>query len=319
MSTDLIVRLPNHLGDACMALPALELLSRRGHKLTLAGRAWAADLFAAYPWPVLILSRERSERVAELRARTRPGTPALLLTNSFGSALDFRLARLRPAGYRTDARRLLLSQAFPVPARWRQDEAPMHMVEYYHELARAFLGGVAPPVPPDLSLRLAPAAVERARKALHDAGIEGQYVMLCPVAIGLHKGKVKAWNGFGALCADLVGAGVQVVTCPGPGEREAVRAAVPGASLLPEADVGTFAALLAGSRLVVANDSGSAHVAAAVGAPLITLFGVTDARRTGPWSATAVGVGSADGWPSFSEVAAVVRRQLAARQAARPS
>jgi heptosyltransferase-2 len=314
MNADLIVRLPNHLGDACMALPALELLAARSRNLLLAGRPWAADLFAGHPWPVLALSKDRRARVSELRARTRPGAQALLLTNSFGSALDFRLARLHPAGYRTDARRLLLSRDFPVPARWCDDEAPMHMVEYYYELARSFLGGEAPPVPPNLSLRLAPAAVGRARAALHEAGIDGEYVMLCPVAVGLHKGKVKAWDGFGALCAELIGAGVRVAACPGPGEREAVRDAVPGATLLPETDVGTFAALLAGSRLAVANDSGSAHVAAAVGAPLVTLFGVTDARRTGPWSAHAVRVGSADGWPSFSEVAAVVRRQLVARQ-----
>jgi heptosyltransferase-2 len=315
MSSDLIVRLPNHLGDACMALPALELLAARGHGLMLAGRPWAADLFAAFSWPVLSLAKERGPRIAALRAHTRPGTPALLLTNSFGSALDFRLARLRPAGYGTDLRGLLLSRAFPVPARWRQADAPMHMVEYYYELARAFVGGDAPPVPPRLSLPLLPAAVERARQALLEAGVDGEYVMLCPVAIGLHKGKIKAWEGFGALCADLIGAGVQVAACPGPGEREAVRSAVPGATLLPETDVGTFAALLAGSRLVVANDSGSAHVAAAVGAPLITLFGVTDGRRTAPWSTNALRLGSADGWPSFSEVAAAVRRQLTARQA----
>ena len=313
MSSDLIVRLPNHLGDACMALPALDLLTARGHNLTLAGRPWAADLFAACPWPVLSLPKERSARIAALRARARPGTRALLLTNSFGSALDFRLARLRSAGYSTDLRRLLLSRAFSVPARWRQVEAPMHMVEYYYELARAFVGGEAAAPPPNLRLRLAPAAVERARKALLAAGLGGEYVMLCPVAIGLHKGRVKAWDGFGALCADLIGAGVRVAACPGPGEREAVRAAIPGATLLPETDVGTFAALLAGSRLVVANDSGAAHVAAAVGAPLVTLFGVTDARRTGPWSSTAVRLGSADGWPSFDEVAAAVHQQLRSR------
>ena len=311
MNSDLIVRLPNHLGDACMSLPALELLAARGRNLLLAGRPWAADLFAGHPWPVLKLPKERAERVALLRARCAPGAPALLLTNSFGSALELRLARLRPAGYRTDGRRLLLARSFPVPARWRDSAAPMHMVEYYHQLAHAFAGGEAPAVPRDLSLRLAPAAVERAQRSLGEAGIDGEYVMLCPVAVGLHKGKVKAWDGFGALCAELIGTGIRVAACPGPGERGAVRAVVPGATLLPETDVGTFAALLAGSRLVVANDSGSAHVAAAVGAPLVTLFGVTDARRTGPWSTRAVRVGGADGWPGFDEVMSAVRRQLA--------
>lgn len=313
MSADLIVRLPNHLGDACMSLPALDLLDARGLRLMLAGKRWAADLFAAYGWPVVHLPDTHRERIAALRGCAAAGTPALLLTNSFGSALDVRLARLRPAGYRTDGRSLLLSRAFAVPARWRQDSVPMHMVEYYYELAQAFIGAKAPPVPAQLSLRLASDARARARAALVDAGIDGDYVMLCPVAIGLHHGKVKTWDGFGALCADLLANGIRVAACPGPGEREAVQAAVPGATLLPEADVGTFAALLADSKLVVANDSGSAHVAAAVDAPLVVLFGVTDARRTGPWSPAAVRLGSADGWPGSAEVAAAVRRQLGLR------
>jgi len=306
---DLIVRLPNHLGDALMALPALELLAA-GHSLTLVGKPWAIDLFGAYPWRVLPLAASRRARIAALRASLPRGAKALLLTNSFGSALDFCLAGLRPAGYATDLRRAFLDRSYPVPARWQQDSPPMHMVEYYYELAQRFLVGAAPRVPSMLSLRLAESRVERARAMLTAAGVTGDYVMLCPVAVGRHRGKVKAWDGFGDLCRELLDAGVAVVCCPGPGETDAVRAAAPGAQILPPTDVATFAALLAGSRLVVANDSGSAHVAAAVGARLVTLFGVTDARRTGPWSPTALRLGSADGWPSLQEVSAAVRGLL---------
>jgi heptosyltransferase-2 len=312
MSSELIVRLPNHLGDACMALPALDLLAARGHALKLAGRIWASELFAAYPWPVLQLRKERRQRLRELRRHFPAGTPALLLTNSFGSALDFRLARFRLTGYSTDLRRLLLSRPIAVPARWRDEDSPMHMVEYYYALAAAVVGGDVPPVPRSLSLRLPPAAGARARQMLADAGIGAEYVTLCPVAVGTHRGKVKAWDGFGALCDDLRANGIHVVSCPGPGERDAVRRAVAGATLLPETDLATFAALLAASRLVVANDSGAAHVAAAVDARLVALFGVTDARRTGPWSPHAVRVGSAEGWPSFAQVAAAVYEQLRA-------
>jgi heptosyltransferase-2 len=310
ITTELIVRLPNHLGDACMALPALELLAAEGRSLTLIGRPWAADLFAAYPWTILPLAPGRRARIAALRRRIRPRAEALLLTNSFGSALDFRLLRLKTAGYATDLRRPLLAKAIAVPAGWRRADRPMHMVEYYYELARRFGGAAASPVPARLSLRLAEDRHRRAHDMLAAAKVPGPYVMLCPVAVGRHHGRVKAWDGFGALCRDLLAAGTAVVCCPGPGESEAVRRTVPGAVLLPETDVGTFAALLAASRLVVANDSGAAHVAAAVDAPLVTLFGVTDARRTGPWSPTALRLGSADSWPNFDEVAAAVQRLL---------
>ena len=227
-----------------------------------------------------------------------------------GSALEFRLGGLRPAGYATDARRWLLTQAMAVPARWHAAAAtPMHMVEYYYELARALLGA-APPVPASLSLRVADVAAARAKDMLRAAKVADDYVMLCPVAVGRHRGQVKAWAGFGQLGAALQANGMQVVVCPGPGERAAVLDAVPSATLLAETDVATFAALLAASRLVVANDSGSAHLAAAVGAPLVTLFGVTSSKRTGPWSPRAIEVGSENGWPSFDEVAAAVDQVL---------
>ncbi len=293
-----------------MSLPTLELLAASGRKLALVGKPWASALFAAYPWPVLALPNERLRRIRQMREQFAPGSAALLLTNSFGSALDLRLGGLRPIGYATDARRWLLTQAIAVPARWHQTAAaPMHMVEYYYELARALLGA-APPVPASLSLRVADAATDRAKDLLRAAGIKADYVMLCPVAVGRHRGQVKAWAGFGQLGAALQANGMQVVVCPGPGERAAVLDAVPSATLLAETDVATFAALLAGSRLVVANDSGSAHLAAAVGAPLVTIFGVTSSQRTGPWSPQAIEVGSENGWPSFDQVSAAVDQIL---------
>ena len=49
----LLIRLPNHLGDACMTLPALDRLAAAGVSLVLAGRRWAPELLAARPWPVI--------------------------------------------------------------------------------------------------------------------------------------------------------------------------------------------------------------------------------------------------------------------------
>ncbi|MGE5337404.1 MAG: glycosyltransferase family 9 protein [Gemmatimonadota bacterium] len=305
----LIIRLPNHLGDACMSLAALGLLADSGHELTLTGRAWATSLFAAYPWPVIALPATRGERLRTLRdwRNRHAGGRGLLLTNSFSTALEFRLAGLRPFGYAADGRRFLLSQAV---ARPRRGDRP-HMVEYYYRLAARF-ARTAPPVPAELSLRVTEQAAARARELLRAAGVNAPYVVLCPVAVGLHRGKVKAWSGFAQLCDRLRARGVAVVSCPGPGERDAVMRAVPNAPLLAETDVGTFAALLAASRLVVANDSGSGHIAAAVGAPLVSVFGVTEPAETRPWGARVTIVGSGSGWPAYEEVEAAVERALAA-------
>jgi heptosyltransferase II len=309
--SSLIVRLPNHLGDACMASPALDLLAGRGHALTLVGRDWARDLYAGYPWPMLPLASNRLERVRQLYRLRRSlprGTPAVLLTNSFSSALEMRLARLRPIGYDTDLRGWLLARAFAVPDRWAGD---MHTVEYYHWLARCVIDRPVP-APTRIELRLAPAAYVHARWVLEAAALRPPFIMMCPVAIGQHHGRVKSWDGFSRLCEELLQKGHHVVACPGPGEHEAVAAAVPRAMLLRETDVAGFAALLAQARLVIANDSGAGHLAAAVGARLISVFGVTQLEKTRPLGANVRVVAGADGWPAYEDVRSAVFDALAA-------
>jgi len=293
-----------------MALPALELLARHGCRITLVGRPWAAELFAAYPWAVIGQRKGRLDRIRGLRALSRSAAEppeALLLTNSFSSALEFRLAGLRAVGYATDARRVLLRTAIALSASARR----LHMVDYYFALGSAFLelpAGAAP-VP---ALRVSDAARDRASAALARAGSAGAYIVVCPVAVGLHHGKVKCWDGFGRLARELALAGQEVVLCPGPGEHDAARQACPDARLLEALDVEAFGALLAGSRLVVANDSGSGHLAAACGAPLVGVFGVTDPTRTRPRSDRARVLGDARGWPSYATVREAVWEHIPA-------
>lgn len=320
--TPLIIRLPNHLGDACMVLPALELLHGCGLALELVGRPWSGALFAAFPWPVTELPEPRLARLRalrELHARSG-GRDALLLTNSFSSALEFRLAGLRAIGYGRDARGWLLRKAVPVPREWR---GAMHTIDYYRHLARAALAclpaaGERPAAEPLVPrLRVTAQAAQRAAEALARSAASGApggaqgYVVLCPVARGRHEGRDKCWDGFGRLGRELRAQGARVVICPGPGEAEAASAAVPDAERVGPLDVGAFAALLERSRLVVANDSGPGHLAAAVGARLIGVFGVTDPAKTSPRGPNVRIAGGARGWPRYEEVAALARAALA--------
>lgn len=308
MPAPILVRLPNHLGDACMCLPALDLLARSGHALTLMGKGWAGSLFGAHDWPV-IAAGNLPDSVAALRAarRQEPALEALLFTNSLHSALQCRLAGLPVSGYDTNGRRLLLTRALPIPAAWRGD---MHVVAYYFTLAAQFAGVPAGAPPERLALRLTAASRMAASRMLAAAGVPRDFIVLCPGAVGRHHGKVKAWSGFGRLAADLRARGHAVAAFPGPGETAAVRAAVPGTVVLPETDVATFAATLAASRLVVANDSGAGHVGAAVDAPLVSVFGVTEPWKTRPWGPGTRCVGSERGWPPYEEVLAAALAAL---------
>jgi heptosyltransferase II len=309
MSTPLLVRLPNHLGDTLMTLPALDRLATAGWRLTLIGKGWARPLFEAYDWPVHPVPSTFAAALAQWRAlRVQAGTDrALLFTNSFGTALGARLGGAAPTGFATDGRRWLLSNAVPVPPRWSRDQ---HTVEYYDALADALLGTPARSVPP-LALRLAPRAAAAAQALLAKAGIGAPYVVLCPGATGRHRGRDKTWSEFARLTGWLLQRHERVVALPGPGERARFESVLPGATILPETDVATFGAILAAGRLVVANDSGPGHLAAAVGARLVSLFGVTEVKKTRPWGRHVTIVGSQAGWPAFGQVREVVERELA--------
>ncbi len=309
----LVVRLPNWVGDACMAVPALELLASVGYDVVACGRGWAVDLFAGMPWRTLALPKTIVGQVEQFAALGAPRT--LLLTNSFGSALAARMAGSEAIGLARDARGWLLGSRVPYTA-------GLHEVETFWRLAwvtAAADGGWPVPSrrrwrrpPKRLGLRVAAQHRQQAAQALSAAGpsassIRGPYVVLAPLAVGTVAGRTKMWPGFAALAATLHELGVTMVACPGPGEEAATAAAIPGAHILPGLGLGAFAHLCARAAVVVANDSGPMHLAAAVDAPVIGIFGVSDPGRTAPWGLRTRVLGSAAGWPDSQDVVHAVR------------
>jgi heptosyltransferase-2 len=292
--TALAVRLPNWVGDVCMALPALSALAAGGWELRLFGRGWARDLLAGHGWTVAVLPRGMFAAARAMRGSAEAG---VVFTNSFGSAAQMRLAGIRATGYRAELRGVLLGRAL-------RRERKLHEVAAFWRLACDRLGQAVTAAPPgELGLVLAEAHRALAAAALAAAGVGGEYVALCPLAAGLGpEGRSKVYPGFPLLCRGLIEAGATVVACPGPGEDGACAAALPGARLLPGLGLGAYAAVLAGARRVVANDSGPMHLASAVGAPVLGVFGVSAPGRTSPWGARSRFIGDAAGWPSAGEV-----------------
>lgn len=298
----LVVRLPNWVGDVCMALPALTALAERGVELHLVGKGWAGDLLAAHGWPVTRLPSGLGQAATTVRALGIPR--GLLLTNSFGSALQFRLGGVRAVGYRRECRTILLGRGVP-------RLVGGHEVAVFWRLAQEVAVWLAlPPLPPEppaqLGLRLTEAHRQAAVNALQQAHVHSPYVVMCPLAAGTINGRSKIWPSFAPLARQLSERGVTLVACPGPGEEAASTEALPGVRQLPGLGLGAYAAVCARALHTIANDSGPMHLAAAVNAPVIGIFGITDAVRTRPWSSQGRTVGGADGWPTVAAVAALL-------------
>ena len=309
MSQPVLCRLPNHVGDCVMTLPALRLLAESGYAPSLVGKRFAEDLMLGMGWrfdPIVGKVTEDLSRMHALAAEFPGRHPlGLLFPNSIGSALLFRTAGVRSAGFPTDGRRLFLDKSVPEPG-------PMHEVERFFTAAREAIiawGGTPVRDKPEKELGLKLLARHRAgaRNILKDHEIHGPFVLLAPVAKGLHHGQVKCWQHFNALAKFIRSQGVIPLALPSPDEVEDVKKACPDALILPPTTLGTYAALCELAAAVVANDSGVSHVAAGVGARQVTLIGVTDTDRTGPWNPKALVLGRNGAWPSEEEVFEAVR------------
>ncbi|MBS5491733.1 MAG: heptosyltransferase [Sutterella wadsworthensis] len=307
---NVLCRLPNHVGDCCMTLPALRLLEASGFTPMLTGKRWAEDLMSGMSWrfdPIEGHVTEDLQRIRYISNHLGPRPLGLLFPNSFSSALLFSIGRVRNAGFPTDGRRLLLEKVVEEPA-------PMHEVERFFRLAHGAIkawGGTPAwdEVPEELGMKLLARHEAAARNLMTQYNIPEKFVLLAPIARGLHHGKEKQWKHFNELCTPLRKKGLEPIIFPSVREEEANKKACPDATILPPTTLGNYAALAKRAQLVIANDSGISHVAAAVGTKQITLLGVTDPTRTRPWNKNAICLGDSNkGWPTLEEVLEVINQ-----------
>jgi heptosyltransferase II len=307
MPTIVFVRLPNYIGDAVMALPALRLLEQQGLKPHLLGKLWMNDLFAALPWPRTVLPRKLNEQTAVLRSlRDQNAMTGLLLTNSLSSAWVFWRAGIKAVGYAKELRSPLLQTAVAL-------DDSVHQALQYVKLA-AVLTGAKAVLPQDIEWPISGADRQRADDLLRQYGIAAPFVMICPFAGGNFRGREKVWPEFAAFVKALADTGVRVVCCPGPGaETAAARALDQRLIVLPDTNLRDFIGLAARAAVTVSNDSGPAHLAAAAGCRVVSVLRWPDQLTTvRPLSQRSVVVMSEDAWPGVADVLAATQTQLGA-------
>ncbi|HEV2764935.1 MAG TPA: lipopolysaccharide heptosyltransferase II, partial [Pyrinomonadaceae bacterium] len=307
-----VVRGANWVGDAVMTVPALRELRRvlPGAHLTLATRGWAEGVFAGADFLdelLLIESGGLRSHLRQIRGwRARRFDLALLFPNAFQPALVAFAARV-PArlGYGTDGRRALLTHPLETPP-WRKSR---HEVFYYlnlvAELERLLNGSTSVETrEPRPALPLSEERKSTARALLRRSGVDFMtaglsstdspvssppLVALCP---GSTNSRAKRWpvEHFAALADRLVEEMKATVLLVGSREESDVTRAVAARMrrsavvLTGQTTLDETAAVLGLVDLLVTNDTGPAHLAAALGRPVLVIFGPTDPTTTRPFS-----------------------------------
>ncbi len=309
--TRLLVVLPSWVGDAVMATPALRrlrtalpgafigALARPPIDQVLAGSDFFDEIHVERASGVL------GPKFVAAKIRPRRYDTALLLTNSFSTALIARIAGVpRRIGYARDARRLLLTDPIPAARTSSGVFAIVPAVNAYWTLTSVLCSDNPPPPAPDqplssthaplilpqgVMMQLSPTDQERAdaRRILASAGEapDEPYAILNPGG----NNPLKRWpaDRFATIADHLARAHkLRVLINTSPAELEIARAITASAETNPvaladhESSLAALKPLCSGASIMVTNDTGPRHIAAALGAPVVSLFGPTDPRWT---------------------------------------
>jgi heptosyltransferase-1 len=158
-----------------------------------------------------------------------------------------------------------------------------HVAELNYSLAER--AGASRPERPEYPLRIPAESAASVETLLEERGIR-DYIVISPGG----SWRAKCWPAerYGEFCREFERRhGLPAIVARGPGEEalaEAVcRAAVPAEPFVMATKIEDLMALLACARCVVAADSGPLHLAAALGVPVVGLYGPTDPARNGPF------------------------------------
>jgi heptosyltransferase-2 len=293
----ILIRATNWVGDAILALPALRAVRKRfsDAEIAIVARPYVADIYrdqqicdrlVAYDPQGAHAGFSGRERLAgELRAEKFD--VALLLQNAFDAAwLAWRASIPERIGYARDGRSFLLTKAVPVP---RPGEISAHEMYYYLELLRR--AGWIDSLSDETFIAMCVSEEKRrlASQFLAESGVRPHSLRVA-IGPGASYGSAKCWlpARFAELAnwlqvqadADIILFGTTSEANVSKAISEEMRRSP--INLTGRTTIADLPALLSQCHLFVGNDSGAMHVAAAVGLPVVAVFGPTDPHGTAP-------------------------------------
>jgi len=296
---DILIIKPSALGDIVLALPALTALRKSFPKAKISWlvRPEFADLLREHPDLNTIISFDRRllgkswynpKAFAELIKLLRR-----LHRERFDLVLDFQgLFRTGFLAWITGCKqRFGMAQTRECSSHFYthkipQDYSCIHLVDYYLKMAAA---AGAQKGRPEFKLPEDAAAAETVKKLLLERSINpGNYVVFVPGAARPEKRwpierfaqlADKIANKFGS---SIIAVGSQAEQQYVDSRQAAVKTQI--VNLAGQTSVRELIALLKGASLVVSNDTGPGHIAAALGTPVVMIFGPTNPARVCPYN-----------------------------------
>jgi len=291
---NIIVRMPNWLGDLVMATPVLADLRTQwpNSKITAMCQANVAPLLTwdpnideifSYHRPSGWIHRSQHFAIIE-RLRQGEYDLGVLLTNSFSSAWWFWRGWVKNCiGYQSNIRSCLLQKAVPYP----ENKETQHQALTYKMLLTP-MGISISETPP--CLYVSEKEQQEASQILQRSGINAAENTIVGINPGAAYGSAKCWlpERFIEVTQQLLrDPKVSVIYFGDPAGAPLVNQICQNLpnrviNLAGKTSIRELMALIQKCQVVLTNDSGPMHIAAALGTPLVALFGSTNSIKTGP-------------------------------------
>ena len=289
-----VVRMPNHLGDAMMALPALMQLKAmlsEEYALYVIAPASQKQVYSTLDFVDGFIKLDAPHKLWNLKTiyeikKMRFGL-GVLFNNSFRDALTLKLAGIPIlAGSDRRMRKLLLKHAFSYPPRPKNCAAEIHQGNRLLEMVYALGAPEWDGSLPEFNLLQTPDCSDVISAIKNHAKV-------LTVAPGAAYGAAKRWPAeyFRIVCKHWIDNGGLVVIVGTQTEQEIAAEVATGLAadmcinLCGKTPFAELMAIISSSQAILANDSGIMHLGAALGKPGVAVFGPTDYTATGPISA----------------------------------
>ena len=282
----IIIRLPNWIGDAVMAIPAVNCVKKSFPDLQVSclGKPSVNLLYRYNPNVDRLIDLRLSEgsgRLSSIKAfskslRRHGFDVGLILPDSFSSALILRMGGIRArAGYRSELRSFMLTH--PV----KPLSSPIHRSERYVYLIRQTLG--IENCDDSIAVNVSDREVRDADRFLEGAG---KFAVVCPIsrAPSRHWGMHKYAELMSRVSDEL---GLSIVLAGSGDESQIVEevgrlSGVRFLNLAGKNDLLLSIEVMRRSEVFVGNDSGAAHLAAAAATRVVSISGADDPHETRP-------------------------------------
>ena len=272
-----------------MTYPMLLALQEKVGDFVCLGHPWASSLFSGTNLNIVTSAEIKNAKWCYRFYRDHYFDKGILCPKTLSTVSPMRLAGLQTVGYHfLSSRRVDYNN-------------DLHTVENYFDLALGFLQEDLDVTAFDRFIPIEEKSIAQG-KAILDEQIKGDYIVICPYATNLHKGRNKEWPFWRNFCTEYKETKIVAVVS----ESDYMRCRNDFPEILVLCNTLAISAyIMREAKFVLANDSGAMHLASFFGANIIGLFGATEINKTRPWFGS-VQVGTDGGFISAQNLLEVL-------------